>query len=228
MQRQIVRSGIERHADGAARQLLRRIDRRIRTHDDSHKGHDRPPPDVAAAHIGIADATVVAPFAGIVHVGLALLEQVAVGGERARLLVVRRERDLHPSLASSGRGLPIRPQDPPSRTGPRRRPPIPPDPGMVRSSPRSVSSCLSPEWVDHLISARVPALQARAGPNPRLAYACFRCAVGMPWECQPCATISQHTRRKAKMPAGPRGQVFDQAVLGPAQDVIIRTSSKTG
>ena len=38
--------------------------------------------DLAAFHIGVADSTVIAPFAGVVHVGLALLEQLAVAAER--------------------------------------------------------------------------------------------------------------------------------------------------
>ena len=82
MQREIVRAGVERHADRAAGELLRRVDRRIRPHHDGGIGDDGAAADLAAADAGGAGAAVVAPFAGVVHVGLALLEQRAVAAER--------------------------------------------------------------------------------------------------------------------------------------------------
>ena len=81
MQREVVRAGVERHADRAAGELLRRVDRRIRPHHDRGVGDDGAAADLPAADAGAAGAAVVAPFAGIVHVGLALLEQRAVAAE---------------------------------------------------------------------------------------------------------------------------------------------------
>src|SRR5262249_52041850 len=45
-------------------------------------------PDLPAANASRIGAAVVAPFAGVVHVGLALLEQLAMAGERIRALHV--------------------------------------------------------------------------------------------------------------------------------------------
>ena len=44
-------------------------------------GHDGAAAELAAAGAGLLHPAVVAPLAGIVHVGLALLEQLAVAGE---------------------------------------------------------------------------------------------------------------------------------------------------
>ena len=54
----------------------------VRSNCERGIGHDAATADLAAAGAGILDAAVVAPFAGVVHVGLALLEQLAVAGKR--------------------------------------------------------------------------------------------------------------------------------------------------
>src|SRR6516225_10574544 len=81
MQHEIVRAEIERYADGAVGELLRGVDRRIRPNHDRREGNDRAPAELAAALAGILNAAVIAPFAGVVHVGLALLQQPAVADE---------------------------------------------------------------------------------------------------------------------------------------------------
>jgi hypothetical protein len=45
-------------------------------------GHNGAPADLAAAEPGVLDTAVVPPLAGVVHIGLPLLEQLAVAGER--------------------------------------------------------------------------------------------------------------------------------------------------
>src|SRR5690242_12708872 len=86
MQRQIMRAEVERYADGLAGELLPGEHLRIRPHHDGGVGDDAAPSDLAAADLRILDAAVVAPFAGVVHVGLALLEHLAVTGERVEPL----------------------------------------------------------------------------------------------------------------------------------------------
>ena len=81
MQREVMCSGIERNADSAVGELLRRVDGRLGRHDDRCVGNDRAAADLAALHIRVADAAVIAPFACVVHVGLALLEQLAMAAE---------------------------------------------------------------------------------------------------------------------------------------------------
>ena len=51
-------------------------------HHQRRKGHDRAAADLAAAHFGAFDAGVIAPFAGVVEVGLALLQELAMARER--------------------------------------------------------------------------------------------------------------------------------------------------
>ena len=82
VQRDVVRAEIERHTDHLVGELLRRVDRRVRRHDHRGVGDDGAAAELAAAGVGRADAAVVAPLAGVVHVRLALLEQLAVAGER--------------------------------------------------------------------------------------------------------------------------------------------------
>src|SRR3954471_21044124 len=89
MQREIMGAEVERHADRLAGELLRREHRRLRPYHDRREGDDAAPPELAAADLGVLDAAVVAPFAGIVHVGLALLEHLAVAGERIESLRAR-------------------------------------------------------------------------------------------------------------------------------------------
>ncbi|MPZ41115.1 MAG: hypothetical protein GEU95_24330 [Rhizobiales bacterium] len=81
VQREVMRAGIERHADRAAGKLLRGVDRRVGAHHDGGVGDDGAAADLAAADIGCTGAAVVAPFAGIVHVGFALFEQRAMAAE---------------------------------------------------------------------------------------------------------------------------------------------------
>ncbi len=81
-----MRAEVERHADRLAGQLLRGEHLRVWPHHDGGVGDDAAPPDLAAANLGILNAAVVAPFAGVVHVGLALLEHLAVAGERVEPL----------------------------------------------------------------------------------------------------------------------------------------------
>ena len=50
-------------------------------HHQGGIGHDGAAAELAAAGAGVLHPAIVAPFAGIVHVGLALLEQLAVAGE---------------------------------------------------------------------------------------------------------------------------------------------------
>jgi hypothetical protein len=81
VQREIMRAEIERHADLAMSELLRRVDRGIRPHHDGGVCHDAAAAELAASYAGILHAAVIAPFAGVVHIGLALLEQPAVAAE---------------------------------------------------------------------------------------------------------------------------------------------------
>ena len=60
---------------------MRGINRRVRRHDDGGEGHNAAPAELPAADGRVLHAAIVAPFAGIVHVGLALLEQPAVATE---------------------------------------------------------------------------------------------------------------------------------------------------
>ena len=82
MQREVMAAEIERHADGAVGELLRCIDRRIRPHHDCRIGDDGAAAELPAALAGVGDAAVIAPFAGVIHIGFALFEQFAVAGER--------------------------------------------------------------------------------------------------------------------------------------------------
>ncbi len=84
MQREIVGAEVERHADAAVGELLGGVDRRVRAHHDRREGDDAAAAELPAADLGVLDATVVAPLAGVVHVGLALLEQAAMAGEADR------------------------------------------------------------------------------------------------------------------------------------------------
>src|SRR5215207_887907 len=81
-----MRAEVEWHADCLAGQLLSGEHLRIRPYHDGGVGDDAAPADLAAADLSILDAAVVAPFAGVVHVGLALLEHLAVAGERVQPL----------------------------------------------------------------------------------------------------------------------------------------------
>ena len=62
--------------------LLWRADGKVRAHDERRIGDDGAAAELAAVLVGVLDAAVIAPFAGVVHVGLALFEQLAVAGER--------------------------------------------------------------------------------------------------------------------------------------------------
>ena len=86
MQRHIVGAEVERHADRDIGELLRRIDRGLGADDDRRVGDDGATPDLPAGLAGLLDAAVVAPFAGIIHVGLAVLEHLAVAQERVEAL----------------------------------------------------------------------------------------------------------------------------------------------
>ena len=77
-----MRAGIERHPDGAAGELLGRIDRRIRPHHDRGISDDGAAAELPAALAGILNPAVIAPFAGVIHVGPPLFEEPAVTGER--------------------------------------------------------------------------------------------------------------------------------------------------
>src|SRR5262249_21417953 len=50
-------------------------------HPQRRVGDDRAAAEVAAARARVLHAAIIAPLAGVIHVRLALLEQVAVGGE---------------------------------------------------------------------------------------------------------------------------------------------------
>ncbi len=86
MQRQIMRPEIERHADSAVRKLLRRVDGESGATTMRRIGDDRAAADLSAAVSGVLHAAVIAPLAGIVHVGLTLLEQPAMARERVQPL----------------------------------------------------------------------------------------------------------------------------------------------
>src|SRR5262249_4490911 len=81
VEREVVRAKIERHADRAIRELLRRVDRRRRRHHDRAIGDDGAATELAALDTGLLDAAVVAPFARVVHVGLTLFAEAAVAPE---------------------------------------------------------------------------------------------------------------------------------------------------
>jgi hypothetical protein len=66
LQRQVMRSEEERHADLPVGELLRGLNRRICPHDKRREGHDRTAADLAAADPGVADAGIVAPLAGVI------------------------------------------------------------------------------------------------------------------------------------------------------------------
>src|SRR5437660_12480817 len=91
-----MRAKIERHADRAIRELLRRVDRRHRRDHDGAIGDDGAATELAALDAGLLDGAVVAPFARVVHVGLTLFEDAAVARERVQSA---RTRDIdHGSL----------------------------------------------------------------------------------------------------------------------------------
>src|SRR5205085_9633048 len=75
-----------RHPDDLVGELLRCIDRRIRGDHHRRKADDGAPADLATAGAGASDPAIISPFAGVVHVGLALFEQPAVAGERVDAL----------------------------------------------------------------------------------------------------------------------------------------------
>ena len=104
MQREIMRAGIEGHADRLVGELLRRIDVRIRTHHDGRISHDGAAAKLARTDAGVFDAAIIAPFAGVIHVRLALLEQLAVAAEgidAKRIALVLGDR-LHAGLVAVG------------------------------------------------------------------------------------------------------------------------------
>src|ERR1700733_5766280 len=107
MKRQIMTAEIKRNADRAVGKLLRRIDRRIRPYHDRGIGENGAPSELTAARSGVGDTTVIAPLAGVVHVGLALLEKLAVAGERGDALR-RRHTGLDPLVDA---GLTVGPFD---------------------------------------------------------------------------------------------------------------------
>ena len=107
MQREIVCSGIERDAHGVIGKLLRREHGRMRGDRDGAVGHDGPASDLPAADRGGAGAAVIAPFASIVHVGFALLQQGAMADEWIGALRVGNGR-----VGGLNAGLvPVRPLD---------------------------------------------------------------------------------------------------------------------
>src|SRR5215467_14869155 len=81
MQRHIVGAKVERHGDRYVRQLLRRIDGGLRTDDDRRIGYDGAAADLPTSFACFLNAAVVAPLAGVVHIGLADLEHLAVAQE---------------------------------------------------------------------------------------------------------------------------------------------------
>ncbi len=81
VQRDVVGAEIERHADGAVGELLRGIDRRIGRDHERRIGDDGAAAELAASRARVLHAAIVAPLAGVIHVRLALLEQLAVAGE---------------------------------------------------------------------------------------------------------------------------------------------------
>src|SRR2546427_8640687 len=84
VEREVVRAKIERHADRAIRELLRRVDRRRRRDHDGAIGDDGAATELAALDAGLLDTAVVAPFARVVHVGLTLFEEATVTRERVQ------------------------------------------------------------------------------------------------------------------------------------------------
>src|SRR4051794_5945763 len=73
-----MRAEIERHADLTVGELLWCVDRRIGRYDDRREGHHAATAKLTALNAGVLHATIVAPFTGVIHIGLALLEQAAV------------------------------------------------------------------------------------------------------------------------------------------------------
>src|SRR6516162_8798279 len=82
MQHEIMRAEIERHANDPIGELLRRVNRRIRPYHDRCITDNGATAELPAAPAGLLNAAVITPFASIVQVGLALLQQAAVAGER--------------------------------------------------------------------------------------------------------------------------------------------------
>lgn len=81
VQGEIVRAEIERDADLPVGKLLRGVNGRIRPHRNRRESYDAAAAELTAANAGVLHTAVVAPLAGIVHVGPALLEQPAVAAE---------------------------------------------------------------------------------------------------------------------------------------------------
>src|SRR5881296_356463 len=86
MQRDVMRAEIEGHADGPVGELLRRIDGRIRWHHQRRIADDGASAELPALDTGLLDAAVIAPFAGVVHVRLSLLEEASMARERVHPL----------------------------------------------------------------------------------------------------------------------------------------------
>src|SRR5262249_38945335 len=78
LQRQIMGAEEERYADLPISELLRGLHRRITAHHQRRKRHDGAPANLATANLAGLDTAVIAPFAGVVEVGLALFEQPAM------------------------------------------------------------------------------------------------------------------------------------------------------
>src|SRR5690349_22474119 len=82
-----MRTEIERHSDIAVGKLLRCVDRRLRTHNNGAIRDDAAPSDLPRANARILHAAVIAPLAGVVHIGLALFQQAAMARERVKALL---------------------------------------------------------------------------------------------------------------------------------------------
>ena len=130
VQRDVMGAEIKRHADDAVGELLRRIDRRIRRAPRSPNKRRWRGGRAAGCLAGVLHAAVIAPFAGVVHVGLALLEELAVAGERIDAFR-RRHIGFESSSRRRLRGRPIRSRGLLWRTGLRRRRPVPAGPGTA-------------------------------------------------------------------------------------------------
>src|SRR5262249_332130 len=87
LDREIVAAVEERDADLTIGELLGSLHGRVAAHHNRRVGNNGTAADLAALHLGAFDARIIAPFAGVIEVGLALFELAAMTRKPRRILV---------------------------------------------------------------------------------------------------------------------------------------------
>src|SRR5262249_14912656 len=87
LDREIVAAVEERDADLTIGELLGSLHGRVAAHHNRRVGNNGTATDLAALHLGAFDARIIAPFASVIEVGLALFELAAMTRKPRRILV---------------------------------------------------------------------------------------------------------------------------------------------